>query len=94
MRNKKTTEGNYNIKNPERNLPFMRQFNQEFPIRNTLRTELSWRNYHLLMRVLNLFEENIKQGDDNPTIRLILVIDKGEDIANYSVLIDNGTCLS
>ena len=35
----------------ERNLRFMRQFYQEFPIRNALRTELSWTHYRLLMRV-------------------------------------------
>jgi predicted nuclease of restriction endonuclease-like (RecB) superfamily len=35
----------------ERNLRFMRQFYQTFPIRNALRTELSWTHYRLLMRV-------------------------------------------
>jgi predicted nuclease of restriction endonuclease-like (RecB) superfamily len=35
----------------ERNLRFMRQFYQTFPIRNALRTELSWSHYRLLMRV-------------------------------------------
>lgn len=35
----------------ERGLRFMRQFYQTFPIRNALRTELSWTHYRLLMRV-------------------------------------------
>lgn len=35
----------------ERNLRFMRQFYQTFPIRNALRTELTWTHYRLLMRV-------------------------------------------
>jgi len=35
----------------ERNLRFMRQFYQTFPIRNALRSELSWTHYRVLMRV-------------------------------------------
>ena len=35
----------------ERNLRFMRQFYFSFPIRNTLRSELSWTHYRLLLRV-------------------------------------------
>ena len=35
----------------ERNLRYMRQFYQVFPIRNALRSELSWTHYRLLMRV-------------------------------------------
>jgi len=35
----------------ERNLRFMRQFYQTFPIRDALRTELTWTHYRLLMRV-------------------------------------------
>lgn len=34
-----------------RNLRFMRQFYLAFPIRNALRTELSWTHYRRLMRV-------------------------------------------
>jgi hypothetical protein len=33
----------------ERNLRFMRQFYQAFPIRNALRTELTWTHYRMLM---------------------------------------------
>ena len=35
----------------ERNLRLMRQFYKVFPIRNALRTELTWTHYRLLMRV-------------------------------------------
>ncbi len=35
----------------ERNLRAMRQFYEAFPIRHTLRAELSWSHYRLLMRV-------------------------------------------
>lgn len=37
----------------ERNLRLMRQFYQSFPIRNALRSELSWTHYRQLMRVEN-----------------------------------------
>ena len=36
-----------------RNLRFMRQFYQAFPIRNALRTELSWTHYRRLSRILD-----------------------------------------
>jgi len=35
----------------ERNLRAMRQFHEAFPIRHTLRAELTWSHYRLLMRV-------------------------------------------
>jgi hypothetical protein len=38
---------------------------------------------------VRLFDEKIKQSDDNPTIGIILVTDKDESIAKYSVLTDN-----
>ena len=38
---------------------------------------------------VRLFDEKIKQVDDNPTIGLVLVVDKDESIAKYSVLADN-----
>jgi len=37
----------------ERNLRFMRQFYLTFPIRNALRTELSWTHYRMIMKVEN-----------------------------------------
>lgn len=38
---------------------------------------------------VRLFDEKIKQADDNPTIGLVLVTDKDESIVKYSVLADN-----
>ena len=38
---------------------------------------------------VRLFNEKIKQADDNPTIGLVLVTDKDESIVKYSVLADN-----
>jgi len=38
----------------ERNLRLMRQFYKTFPIRNALRTELTWTHYRLLMRVTDI----------------------------------------
>ena len=38
---------------------------------------------------VRLFDDKIKQADDNPTIGIILCADKGESIAKYSVLADN-----
>jgi hypothetical protein len=37
---------------------------------------------------VRLFDERIKQSDDNPTIGIVLVSDKDESIAKYSVLAD------
>lgn len=38
---------------------------------------------------VRLFDEKIKQIDDNPTIGIVLVTDKDESIVKYSVLADN-----
>jgi len=38
---------------------------------------------------VRLFNDKVKQADDNPTIGIILCADKGESIAKYSVLADN-----
>jgi len=38
---------------------------------------------------VRLFDEKIKQADDNPTIGLVLVTDRDESIVKYSVLADN-----
>jgi predicted nuclease of restriction endonuclease-like (RecB) superfamily len=37
---------------------------------------------------VRLFDDKVKQADDNPTIGLILCADKGESIVKYSVLAD------
>ncbi len=38
---------------------------------------------------VRLFDEKVKQADDNPTIGLVLVTDRDESIVKYSVLADN-----
>ena len=38
---------------------------------------------------VRLFDEKVKQEDDNPTIGLVLVTDRDESIVKYSVLADN-----
>ena len=38
---------------------------------------------------VRFFNEKIKQFDDNPTVGLVLVTDKDENIVKYSVLADN-----
>jgi predicted nuclease of restriction endonuclease-like (RecB) superfamily len=38
---------------------------------------------------VRLFDEKIKQADDNPTIGIVLVTDKDESIVKYSVLAEN-----
>ena len=38
---------------------------------------------------VRLFDEKVKQADDNPTIGLVLVTDKDDSIVKYSVLADN-----
>ncbi len=37
---------------------------------------------------VRLFDEKVKQSDDNPTIGIVLVTDKSESIVKYSVLAD------
>ena len=37
---------------------------------------------------MRLFDEKLKQPDDNPTIGIVLVTDKDESIVKYSVLAD------
>lgn len=49
-----------------RSLRFMRQFYQTFPIRNALRTELSWTHYRLIMKVE---KENARQFYLNECIK-------------------------
>ena len=38
---------------------------------------------------VRLFDEKVKQPDDNPTIGLVLITDRDESIVKYSVLADN-----
>ena len=43
---------------------------------------------------VRLFDEKIKQADDNPTIGIVLVSDKDESIVKYSVLADKENLLA
>ena len=43
---------------------------------------------------VRLFDEKIKQADDNPTIGIILCADKDDSIVKYSVLADNEKLLA
>jgi len=38
---------------------------------------------------VRLFDDKLKQSDDNPTIGIILCADKDENMVKYSVLADN-----
>ena len=38
---------------------------------------------------VRLFDDKVKQSDDNPTIGLVFVTDKDESIVKYSILADN-----
>jgi hypothetical protein len=38
---------------------------------------------------VRLFDEKVKQADDNPTIGIVLVTDRDESIVKYSVLAEN-----
>lgn len=43
---------------------------------------------------VRLFDEKIRQADDNPTIGIVLVTDKDESIVKYSVLAENKNLLA
>ena len=43
---------------------------------------------------VRLFDDKLKQSDDNPTIGIILCADKDESMVKYSVLADNENLLA
>jgi len=51
--------------------------------------ELTYQDVGQIDFYVRLFDDKIKQPDDNPTIGLVLVTDKDEAIVKYSVLADN-----
>jgi predicted nuclease of restriction endonuclease-like (RecB) superfamily len=51
--------------------------------------KLSYQDVGQIDFYVRLFDEKIKQADDNPTIGIVLVTDKDESIVKYSVLADN-----
>jgi len=55
-----------------------------------LKTEqLAYQDVGQIDFYVRLFDDKIKQADDNPTIGIILCADKDESIVKYSVLADN-----
>jgi hypothetical protein len=51
--------------------------------------KLSYQDVGQIDFYVRLFDEKIKQADDNPTIGIVLVADKDESIVKYSVLAEN-----
>ncbi|MDR0817772.1 MAG: PDDEXK nuclease domain-containing protein [Clostridiales Family XIII bacterium] len=51
--------------------------------------KLSYQDVGQIDFYVRLFDEKIKQPDDNPTIGIVLVADKDESIVKYSVLAEN-----
>ena len=87
-----------------RNLRFMRQFYLTFPIRNALRSELSWTHYRRLMRVSDAdarmwymnecadshwSTRQLMNEGDNPPIGIVLCADKNDSIVEYTLPEDN-----
>lgn len=85
------------------NLRNMRAFYKAFPIRDTLRHELSWSHYRLLSRLdseqkrnyylaesiaSNWNSRELQRPDDNPSIGILLCSEKDETIVKYSILND------
>jgi len=70
----------------ERNLPAMRQFYEVFPIRHTLRAELSWSHYRLLMRVEELnrrqfyLTESANEGWTSRQLERQIEEERGDDV--------------
>jgi len=51
--------------------------------------KLSFQDIGQIDFYVRLFDDKIKQPDDNPTIGIVLCADKDEDVVKYSVLSDN-----
>jgi predicted nuclease of restriction endonuclease-like (RecB) superfamily len=51
--------------------------------------KLTYQNVGQIDFYVRLFDEKVKQTDDNPTIGIVLVTDKDESIVKYSVLAEN-----
>lgn len=88
----------------ERNFRFTRRFYLAFPIRNALRTELSWTHHRRLMRVADSearmwhmnecaesnwrTRELMNEGDD-PPVGIVLRADRSDSLVEYTLLEDN-----
>jgi hypothetical protein len=82
----------------ERNLWYMKDFYRPFPKVNSLRAELTWTHYRLLLKVekeeernfyVRYFENEERLVGDNPSIGLILCSDKNETMVRYTLLDDS-----
>ena len=85
----------------ERNLRNMRAFFQHFPIRNALRSELSWTHYRLktghlehqdigqMDMYVRLYDDLRRGEGDNPTVGILLCGSKDHSVVRYSVLNDS-----
>jgi predicted nuclease of restriction endonuclease-like (RecB) superfamily len=56
--------------------------------------KLSYQDVGQIDFYVRLFDDKMKQSDDNPTIGIILCADKDESIVKYSVLADNENLLA
>jgi len=52
-------------------------------------SELTYQDVGQIDFYVRLFDDTVKQSDDNPTIGIVLCADKDESIAKYSVLADD-----
>lgn len=88
----------------ERNFRFTRRFYLAFPIRNALRTELSWTHHRRLMRVAdpevrmwctnecaesNWRTRELMNEGDNPPVGIVLRADRSDSLVEYTLLEDN-----
>lgn len=84
----------------ERNFRFTRRFYLAFPIRNALRTELSWTHHRRLMRVAdpevrmwctnecaesNLSARELMNEGGNPPVGIVPCADKGDSLVEYTL---------
>jgi len=74
----------------QRQLETCRQFYKSFPIPHTLRAELNWSQYKLLIRV----DDRDKQDDENPTIGILLCADKNDAMVELVLPKNNNTILA
>ena len=68
---------------------FYNYFLRCFVIIDLKTTALSFQDVGQIDFYVRLFNDKVKQPDDNPTLGIILCADKDESIVKYSVLADN-----
>ena len=70
-------------------LVFYNFFLKCFVVIDLKASKLTYQDVGQIDFYVRLFDEKIKQADDNPTIGIVLVTDKDESIVKYSVLAEN-----